>query len=159
MSYTKWCGEQTILTPFSQTSKLSTSLNQRLKFYIVWFSCMRSWGLSIYIETKLQITCFMIFEKIYFSYDILLTDQTSLSGCLYDVGYVHCNCGLTRLERHEINLIFIIFLFFLVLGQLPSKKIPTPNPKTNPNLNPNPYQRGGWGKIFLGGSCLVAPQP
>ena len=109
---------------------------------------MRSLGLWIYIETKLQIIYFMIFEKRYFSYDILLTDQTSLSDCLYVVGYVYCNCALTSLERHEINLIFLIFLFFLVLEQLPSKKIPPPNPKTNPNLTPNPYQLGGGGEKF-----------
>ena len=30
-----------------------------------------------------------------------------------------------------------------------------PNPKTNPNPNPNPKQRA----IFLGGNCLVVPQP
>ena len=37
-----------------------------------------------------------------------------------------------------------------VLGQLPPRKI-APNPKTNPNPNQ--------GAIFLGGNCLVAPQP
>ena len=41
-----------------------------------------------------------------------------------------------------------------VLGQLSPRKI-APNPKTNPNLNPNP----NWGAIFLERIYLVAPNP
>ena len=57
------------------------------------------------------------------------------------------------------------YLFFIVLGQFPSRKIapnpktnpmlnPNPNPKTNPNLdrNPNPNRRqfsSGGGRSFV----------
>ena len=34
-----------------------------LKFYTVCFYCMPSWGLSQYIETKLQSTCFQLSRK------------------------------------------------------------------------------------------------
>ena len=40
------------------------------------------------------------------------------------------------------------------LGQFPPKKIAS-NPKTKPKPNPNPNQ----GSTFLGGNCLVAPNP
>ena len=75
-----------------------------LKFYTVRFYCMPSWGLSKYIEIKLQTTCFyliqieawnwspclifyMIFEEKYVSCYILLPDQISLTGCFYVVRY------------------------------------------------------------------------
>ena len=38
-------------------------------------------------------------------------------------------------------------MIWWVLGQLPQRKLP-PNPKTNPNLDPNPNR----GEIFLGGN-------
>ena len=59
-SYTQECGEETILRYFSQKPKLSTSL----KFYAVCFYCMSSWGLSKYIENKLQTTCFYLIESV-----------------------------------------------------------------------------------------------
>ena len=31
-----------------------------IKFYIAGFSCILNWGLSKYIETKLQTTCFYL---------------------------------------------------------------------------------------------------
>ena len=71
--------------------------------------CAPSLGLSKYIETKLQTSCFyllgffkkqkvvwnyspylifyIIFKEKYFSCYILLTDQASLSGCIY---FVRC---------------------------------------------------------------------
>ena len=64
--YTK-CGRETSPKPFSEKFKLSIFfwLNS-LKFYSLLY-CMPSWGLSKYIETKLQITCFYLildFQKI-----------------------------------------------------------------------------------------------
>ena len=58
-SYTK-CGGETIPRPCSEKSKLSISLDQYLKSYIVCFYCIPSWELSEYIETKLEITCFYL---------------------------------------------------------------------------------------------------
>ena len=100
-SFTKY-GGKIISRPFYKKSKSI--------FYTVCFYCMPSWGLSKYTETKLQTTCFyfiknrpfsknkkrsetslltlcMIFEKKYFSFSIVLTDQISLSGCLYFMRY------------------------------------------------------------------------
>ena len=37
-----------------------------LKIYAVCFDCMLSWGLSKYIETKLQTTCFYLVKKLSF---------------------------------------------------------------------------------------------
>ena len=59
-SYTKY-NEETIPRLFSKKD-----LNQvylwinSLKSYAVCFYCMSSWGLSIYIETKLHNTCFYL---------------------------------------------------------------------------------------------------
>ena len=50
------CGGETSPKPFSKKSKLSISLDQ--KSYSVYLYCMPSWGLSKYIETKLQTTSF-----------------------------------------------------------------------------------------------------
>ena len=44
---------------FSQKSKLSISLDQYSKLSCSLFYCMPNWGLSKYIETKLQTTCFL----------------------------------------------------------------------------------------------------
>ena len=83
---------------------------KNLKSYTVCFYCEPSWGLLINIKTKLNTICSypiesffkkqkeiwnqypclilrMIFEEKYFSYYIPLTDQISLSGCLYFVRY------------------------------------------------------------------------
>ena len=97
-----------------------------LEFYTVCF-CFPSWGLSKYIETKVQTTWFylisrffknkkrsgtslpclvfwIIFEEKYFSCYILLIGQVSLSGFTsWDIEqYVYCNCLLTRLWRHKL---------------------------------------------------------
>ena len=86
--------------------------------------CIPSWGLSKYIETKLQ-TTYKAFPKnkkrglelawlshflhdfwrfLNFSCYIILSDQISLSGSLYFVRiaqYMYCNCLLTGLWRHK----------------------------------------------------------
>ena len=54
-SYTK-CGKETGPRPFSEKLKYLWIIS--LRFYTVSFYCMASWGLSKYIETKLQTTCF-----------------------------------------------------------------------------------------------------
>ena len=54
-SHPKYGGE-TISEPFFKKSKLSISLEQ----FTVCFNCMPSGGLLIYIETKLQTTCFYL---------------------------------------------------------------------------------------------------
>ena len=105
-SYKK-CGGETSPRLFSEKLKLSISLDHSLTFCTVYFYCMTSWGLSKYIETRLQTTCFhlilgfflkqweevwnqspclifhIIFEGKYFSCYVLLLHQISLSGCLY----------------------------------------------------------------------------
>ena len=78
-----------------------------LKFYTVCFYFMTSWGLSKYIETKLQTTCFHLilsfFKKIRRGLELvprlivriifvekyfLSIDEISLSGCLYFVRHL-----------------------------------------------------------------------
>ena len=54
-SYTK-CGIETSPRPFSES--LACLWINSLKFYTVCFYCMANRGLSKYIETKLQSTCF-----------------------------------------------------------------------------------------------------
>ena len=44
--------------PFSEKLNQTYLWVNSLKFYTVCFYCMPSWGLSKYIETKLQTTCF-----------------------------------------------------------------------------------------------------
>ena len=56
-SYTK-CDGEAIPRPFSENSKLSISLDNSLTFHTVYFHCIPSSGLSKYVETKLQTTCF-----------------------------------------------------------------------------------------------------
>ena len=98
-------GYQNILklncSPLTFTSYKAFSKNKR--------GCGTSLSASIFC---------MIFEEKYFSCYILLTDQMSLSGCLYFVRYweyMYFNCLLTRLWHlnFEINLIFLIKLFLL----------------------------------------------
>ena len=63
----------------------------------------------------------MIFEEKYLSTYSLLTDQISLSGCLFtlwDIGqHVYCSCLLTRLWRlnFEISLMFLIKPFLYMI--------------------------------------------
>ena len=51
-SYTK-CGGETIPKPFSKWSKLSMSLDQYSKVYVLCFYCIPICGQSKYTETKL----------------------------------------------------------------------------------------------------------
>ena len=60
-SYAKYGGE-TSPRRFSGKLKLSISLDM-LKLYTVCFYCISNWGLSKYIETKLQNTCFLKYKK------------------------------------------------------------------------------------------------
>ena len=54
------------------------------------------------------------------------------------------------------NFLLTLLNRFLVLGQLPPRKIAPPNPKANPKPNPNTNR----GAIFLEGNCLLAsPNP
>ena len=118
-SYIK-CDGETSFRPFSEKLKLSISPNQQSKvlLYVSCFYRMASRGLSKYIESKLQTTCFhhilsffkkqkevsnqfpfFIFcisleEKYFFCY-ILLINQISLPCYLFFVrywAYAYCNC-------------------------------------------------------------------
>ena len=46
--------------PFLKNQKSASSWIDSLKFYTVRFYCMAGWGLSKYIETKLQTICFYL---------------------------------------------------------------------------------------------------
>ena len=48
---------------------------------------------------------------------------------------------------------------FLVLGQLPQRKIAPPPPHRNPKTNPKPNPNLNRGTIFLVRKFLVAPNP
>ena len=99
------CGRETSPRLFS--GKLKLSLDRKSKIFLQFHS---SWGLSKYVETKLQTTCLylilsvfkkqknvwnyppclifcIIFIEKYFSWYIQLIDQVSLSGCFYFMRY------------------------------------------------------------------------
>ena len=61
--YTK-CGEETTSRPFSYQNWGYIWINF-LKFYTVCFYCMPSWGLSNYIKTEQQTTCFSTSYKVF----------------------------------------------------------------------------------------------
>ena len=50
--------EELVPDPLLENEKLAYLWINSLKFYAVCFSWILSWGLSKYIETKLQTTCF-----------------------------------------------------------------------------------------------------
>ena len=103
-----------------------------LKFYAVCFYCMASWGLSKYIETKLQTTCFHLilsfFLKLHFPHNfwrkifllfcsincpnfmVWLPLLCEILGnmCIGIVCKPVCD-----IMNFEVNLIFLIKLFFL----------------------------------------------
>ena len=58
-SYTK-CDGETSTRLFSEKLKLRISLNNSLEFYTVCFYCMPNRGLSKFIETRVQTTCFYL---------------------------------------------------------------------------------------------------
>ena len=86
---------QTLLQKINIEDISGSTVGSFMVFVLIFIA---SWGLSKWIENKLQTTCFwllqshfnkqkdMIFEEKYFSY-IILTDQISLSGCLYFARY------------------------------------------------------------------------
>ena len=52
----------------------------------------------------------MVFQKQYLLCYILLTDQISLTDCLYFLKYVYCNCFLPGSDviSYKIDLIFLM---------------------------------------------------
>ena len=54
------CGGETITRPFSENQNWAYLWISSLNFYTVYFYCISSWGLSKYIETKWQTTCFYL---------------------------------------------------------------------------------------------------
>ena len=59
-NYTQNVVEELFPDPFLKNRNLAYLWINSLKFYIVCFYCMPSWGLSKYIETKLQTNCFYL---------------------------------------------------------------------------------------------------
>ena len=55
------CGGETSPRPFLKNWKWAYLWINSLRFYTVSFYCMVSWGLSQYIGTKLQTTCFHLY--------------------------------------------------------------------------------------------------
>ena len=85
-SYAK-CDGETVPRPFSIKSKLYLWIN-RVKFFTICFYCMPSSELSKIIGNKPQTTHYIIISEVkHLSCCILLTDQISLSGCLYFMRY------------------------------------------------------------------------
>ena len=113
-----------------------------IKFYIVCFYCMVSWGLSTYIEIKLQSTCFHLilsflkikrglelvtlphfqhnFQRKTFLLLFSIINWPNFIVCLpllceilgnMSIGIV-CKLGCVVIN-FEVNLIFLIKLFFL----------------------------------------------
>ena len=60
-SYTQHVAEKLFPGPFLKNQNWSYLwMINSLKFYTIYFYYIRSWGLSKYIETKLQTTCFYL---------------------------------------------------------------------------------------------------
>ena len=134
------------LNPFLKNQNRGYLWIKSLKFYAVCFCCMPSWGLSnilklcckplafTYVKFKKTkrrlelslLTSFcMIFEEKYFSCYSLLTDQMSLSGCLFwDIGqHMYCNCLLTRSWRHNFDLKISFYSSrFFYMTKMPRQK-------------------------------------
>ena len=112
--------------PFLKTQNQVYLWVNNLKFYTVCFYCMLGSGLSKYIETKLQTTCFYLIRSFFknkkrsgtsfpvsfsawflkknisFIMCYCLTKYCLVVFTLWDNGkYVYCNCFLTRLWRHK----------------------------------------------------------
>ena len=99
-SYRK-CGGETISRHFSKKSKLRISPDQYPKVLYSLFLLCGKWGLSKYIETKLQTTCFYLILKLV---SLIFGENYLFCYILYlwDIGqYVYCNCFLTKLWCHE----------------------------------------------------------
>ena len=108
-SYTK-CGE-TIPRPFAKKLKLSHLWINSLTFYTVCFYCMPSWGLSKYIETKQQTTCFYFIQKEVLNQTLphFLHDfWRNIFLLLYSINWPHLivwfNCFLTRILTQIFKL-------------------------------------------------------
>ena len=109
-NYTQDVTEKLDPNPFLRNQNWVYLWINSLKFYIVYLYCMPSWGLSKYIETKLQTTCFYFLQSFFrkqkrslelvslshflhdfwrktFSCYILLTDQIWLSSCFCFLRY------------------------------------------------------------------------
>ena len=107
-SHTK-CDGEAIPRPLSKNRNRTYLCVNSLKFYPISFYCMPSWAISQNIETKPQTICFYFTlsfflkrgleldslphflhnfcRKIFFLLYTLLTEEISLSGCLYFVRY------------------------------------------------------------------------
>ena len=57
--------EKLVPDPFLKNLNWAYLWINSLKFYIVCFYCMPSWGLSIYIETTLQTACFYLISSFF----------------------------------------------------------------------------------------------
>ena len=51
--------------PFVKSQNWAYLRISSLKFYTACFYCMSSWGLSQYIETKLQTTCLYLIQSLF----------------------------------------------------------------------------------------------
>ena len=119
-SYTKCGGE--VPDPFLAKQNWVYLWINSLKFYTVYFRWILSWGLSKYIETKLQTTCFslllsmffkkrgLIFQK-YFSCYSLLIDHVSFPGCFYFLRYWEI-CVLQLFVNQVVTWILKLTLSF-----------------------------------------------
>ena len=109
--------------PFLKSQNLAYIWINILKFHKACFYGMPTWRLSEQTETKLQTSYLYLykaflrnkrsgtilpilfstwlFEEKYFSYYILLPDQSSLSNCLFCLYMCNVNCLLTRIWRHK----------------------------------------------------------
>ena len=129
--------EKIVPDPFLENKNWAYLWINSLDFHTICFYCIPNWGLSKYIETKLQTTCVYLilsifkketevwnwspcltfciaFEQKFFSCDILLIDQVSFCGCFYFVGYrAICVFQLFIVYSNCFKLIFLIKLFLL----------------------------------------------
>ena len=120
-----------VLDSFLKTQNWEYLWINRVKFHAFCFFCMPVWGLSKYIDKKLQTTCFYVilnflkkqketcnyypcfiscifFEEKYFSSYILLIDQVSWSGCFYFV--IYCAICVSQLFFNQAVASWILKL-------------------------------------------------
>ena len=123
------------LNPFLKNQNWGYLWIKSLKFMQFVFVVCQVEGYRIYwnyakktkrgLELSLLTSFCMIFEEKHFSCYSLLTDQMSLSGCLFwDIGqHVYCNCLLTRSWRHNFDLKISFYSSrFFYMTKMPRQK-------------------------------------
>ena len=91
-----------------------------LKIYAVCFDCMLSWGLSKYIETKLQTTCFYLVKKLsFFFFKKKRVWNSSLPNSLFSVWSLKNNISFIFYYLTKFHcVVYLSFVRQLAMGNV-----------------------------------------